>query len=632
MLQDIRGKAGSWIVKILFAFLILSFAVWGIGDILRTGGPTDVAAEVGGMEIPLERVDRVFNRQVEQLRQVLGPDFDAAAAARLGLVDQAVEQVVSQALFDLAAADLGLDPAPEMVAETIRAQPVFQDPATGRFDRETFLAVLAANGLTEQAFVSSLQREFARDALIGALTAGVEPPAALTEHLAEHRRERRIAETVTIDAGAIDDIPEPTEVALAEFHQAHPDRFTAPEYRELTVVALTADDLAAEVAVDEQALRDEYEARADRYRHDQPLRRFDQVVLPRDAEQTARQVAEAVRGGLSLDEALAEVGADAQVIPLDWTTRADMLPALAEPAFAVEPGEVTDPVQSPFGWHVLVVTDTIEEGVLPFEAVRDEVEAEVRRERALDSLFEYANQLDDALAAGGSLEEAAESLGLPVIETPPVARTGETRGDAPMPDMPAPEQVLETAWETGQGEVSRLIETEDRDAYFVVRVDQVVAPALRPLDEVRDQVVVAWEQAQRDAAASALADDVAERLRGGAEPEAVAADIPVAEAGRTEPLLRDGSNADDLPAAFVEQLFEIAPGEVTLGDTPEGAVVARLVEIVPADPDEDVLTAIGADAAEGLRGDLVAQFAGALRDRYEIELNEPALNLLRGLE
>ncbi len=632
MLQAIRGQVGSWIVKILFVFLILSFAVWGVGDILRTGGPSDVAAEVGGVEVPLVEVDRAFTRQVEQLRRVLGPEFDAAAAARLGVLDQTVEQIVAGTLFDLSAADLGIDPPTEMIADVIRNERAFSDPATGRFSRDVFLAVLAANGLSEAEFVQSVRREFGRETVAGALTAGVEAPAALTERLAEHRRETRIADTVTIAADAVTGIPAPGDEALAAFHQSHPDRFTAPEYRVLTVVALTADDLAGEVAVDEQALLDEYHARDGRYRRDEPLRRFDQVVLPRDRQDMAHRVADAARGGLSLQEAVAAAGADAGVIPLDWTTEEEMLPALAEPAFALAPGGVSDPIESPFGWHVLAVTEVAGDGVLPFEAVRDEIEAAVRRERALDSLFEYSNRLDDALAGGASLEDAAASLGLPVIATPPVSRDGEVRGAAALPDLPATDQVIDAAWTIEEGDVSRLIETRDRDAYFVVRVDRVLPPALRPLAEVRDEVAAAWEQQQRAEAAAALAETAARRLREGAGPEAIAAETDAAEAGRTPALLRDGSNAGDLPPRLVTNLFDIVPGEVTVAETPAGAVVARLVEVVPADPDADALAAIRTDAVEGLRSDIVAQFANALRQRYEVEVNEAALQRLRGIE
>ncbi|HET8727399.1 MAG TPA: SurA N-terminal domain-containing protein, partial [Alphaproteobacteria bacterium] len=443
MLQAIRGQAGSWVVKILFVFLILSFAVWGIGDLFRDQGPDQVAAEVGEVEIPVAAVDRTFRQNMEQMRQLFGPEFDTEQAISLGLLDQAVETLVTGALLDQVATEQGIVTPTSAVAEEIRSQPAFQDQS-GRFSRDVFLNALARNGLTEQGYVALLGREVARERIMGAVATGAAAPDTLAESLYRYRQETRIAETITLGPDLITDVPEPAESDLRSYHEDNGDRFTSPEYRTLTVVTLSAEDLADEITIGEDALREEYEARLDSY--EQPeTRSFDQVVLEEQA--TAEAVAAAARDGRTLEEAVAATeGADAAVIPLPSSSRDAMLPQLGEAGFALPKDGISDPVQSPFGWHVLQVTGIQPAGTTSFEEARPDLEAELKLDRALDEVFEVANEFEDALAGGTNLEEAAAQLGMPVIEMPPVAADGSTQDGAVLPDLPSRSEILGTAF------------------------------------------------------------------------------------------------------------------------------------------------------------------------------------------
>lgn len=632
MLQAIRGQVGSWIVKILFAFLILSFAVWGIGDIFRGAGPDEVVAEVGEAEITLRDVNQAFDEQLRQLRQSLGPDIDEQTAISLGLLDRSLNTLVNAALIQQAAADVGVQPPDEMLFQLVRQQEVFQDPETGRFSRDRFERVLAGSGLSEAGYLQSVRSDFARRVVTGAVATGTAVPDVLADQLLRFEQEGRVAEIVSVDAAAMADrVPDATDADLVAYHESNADRFTAPEYREISVVVFTAEDLADEIQISEQDLLDEYHARADLYQRDTPVRRFEQVLLGADQQSLAAELSGRAREGMGLDEAAQAVGADAvSAIPLDWTTEDEMLPALAEPAFALEEGGVSDPIQSPFGWHVLKVTDVMEDGVLPFEAVREEVEEAARLDRALDSLFEVANAFDDELAGGASLEDAAASLGFDVAHLPDVSADGETRHDEDLPALPAFQSVLDTAFEMAEGELSTLRETEQRDGYFIVRVDRVIDPALRPLSEVREQVEAGWRAEQRLSEAREVADMAADRLARGDAAATVAADLPAADAARTDALVRDGSNRGDWPPALVDRLFAIEPDAVAVVQGEDRVLAARLAEIVPADPDEEQLAEARRLATRSMADDLLNQFAAGLRQVYEVDIDREALEGLRG--
>lgn len=633
MLQAIRGKVGSWIVKILFGLLILSFAVWGIGDMVGDQAPEQTVATVGDVAIPVPVFEQEFQRRMNQLRQALGPQATRELAVRFGLFDGTVDALVDETLIDLAAVEMGLSLPDEAIAGLVRQQPAFQDDVTGQFRRDLFLRTLAANRLSEAQYVNQLRRDLQRQTLLQAFQSGLPAPAPVVDALLAYRQQTRQADYVRILAEAVEAPRTPSEAELAAYHRSHEELFTAPEYRALTVLTLTADDLLDEIAVDEATLRDEYLARADQYQRAN-RRRFDQVVLPSDAGDAAQALAEAAREAGSLPAALDAPGApDANLIPLDWTTREDMVPALADPAFDLPEGGISAPLRSPFGWHVLEVTGVEEGGTVPFEQVRAEIERLAKRDRALDLLFEFSNALDDAMAGGASLAEAAAEVGVSLVSTPPVSAQGEPRGDAEAPAIPAWPEVLGTAWTLPEGAQSRLEEAEARDGYYIVRVDRIILPAVRPLEAVREAVAEAWRADQYAEAAIELADEAKSRLEAGEEPDAIAAALgPAAVAGETPGLLRDGSNRESLPEMLVANLFEMERGETTLLPTDEGAIAARLAAVSQAEPAPETRRQLAEGLRNSLSEDLVAQYLAALRDDYSVEINRDMLDRLRGTE
>src|SRR5690348_10357233 len=134
MLQAIRSKAGSFVVKALFALLILTFGVWGIGDIFRTRSADTVVASVGGHSISAEELQTAVRRALEQLSMRFGNAIDLQQAKQLGLIDQTLTQLVDRSLIDQEVARLQLDTSDDLIRNAITGNPSFRG-SDGRFDR-----------------------------------------------------------------------------------------------------------------------------------------------------------------------------------------------------------------------------------------------------------------------------------------------------------------------------------------------------------------------------------------------------------------------------------------------------------------------------------------------------------------
>ena len=627
MLNAMRKRAGSWIVKALLLLLVLSFAIWGIGDVFYGGARNPTVATVGGSEISAGELSTAFNQSLNNLQRQLGGQIDREQAIQLGLMQQTLRDLVARRLIDLRARDMGITVADDTLRALITQNPAFQ--TGGQFDRNRFDQLLRANGLTEDGYLAMLRQDVMRSTLTGSLAGPLSAPVSLVDALYRHRNEQRSGRYLAIDPASITDLPEPSAEELQAYHDAHPERFTAPEFRKITFITLAPEDLSEEVEVSDEQVEAEYQARIARYRT--PERRTVEQLLATDRaalEQAAERVAEGASFAEAA-EALAEQGVVAD--QLGEVVRGGLPTELEDAIFATAEGGVSALTESPFGWHLFRVSGIEPETVTPLAEVRDELREELQLTEARDRLPAFANQLDDELAAGIPLPEAAAALGLETETVDAVDRQGRDPADETPGVLPAWPEFLTIAFETPAGEVSLLEET-DAGTYFVVQVDEVQPPRLRPVEEVQAELIEAWQAEQRSELARERAETLLARLRDGLTLEALAAEAgvtvqPIAPVKRTDQGLEAG-----LTPTLIDALFKAPPGTVAKEVVPlrnRFAIVAT-DEVIAADPaaDPDGVAQLRTQLEGEMRADLLSQFEAALRRDYAVEIDNAALDQL----
>jgi len=628
MLNAIRKQAGSWIVKILLLLLVASFAVWGIGDIFYSGQRNPVIATVGDSDVHASELANAFSRQLNEAQRRLGTGIDRRRAIQLGLMDQALQDLIARRLIDLRAHEMGLTVDEATLRQMIVDNPLFQ--SGGRFDRHRFEQILLANGLNEETYLAALRQEAVRSTLTESLTAPITVPETLVESIYSHRNEQRRGQMLRVRAGAIEEVPAPTEADLEAYHAEHEERFRAPEYRAITFVTIEPEDALEEVAVAPEAIESAYEERRARYQT--PERRsIEQLVAPERA--VIEEAEERIARGARLAEVQQALAAEGLALSELVDIAPGELPAALDAAvFGLAEGEVGEPVESPLGWHLVKLTALDPERVTPLAEVRDEIERELALEEANARLPAFANALDDELAAGATLEAAAAAVGLEVHKVDAVDADGrDPEGERPatLPGWPA---MLELAFATPAGETSLVEETRE-GAFFVLRVDEVIPSRIRPLEEVREEVAAAWRAAQRRDLAKARAEELLARIREARTLEGVATEaglepVPIEPVRRADRGTRQGVNR-----AVVEALFETPEGEVAeeVIEVGGGFAVVATTEVIPADASADAegLEQLEAELEAEMRGDLLAQFGRALRDAYPVEIHQAELERLR---
>ncbi|MGB8274307.1 MAG: SurA N-terminal domain-containing protein [Alphaproteobacteria bacterium] len=620
MLDLLRKSAASWVAKILFAILVLSFAVWGIGDIFRRPGREVTVAHVGSQIISARAFMAEFQRYLEQMRPVFGGNLDAEKARELGFVNAVLQRMLGQALFDEAGHELGIAVSDRIVRDTIKADPTFKG-AGGGFDEFTFRQALLRAGYSEGAFVEAMRRDIVRSEVTGSVREGAWPPQTMTDLLYRYRMEKRVAQFVEIQDSAITEVGEPDDAALAAYYKEHDKDFMAPEYRRLTVVAFGPSDLAKEIEIPEDDIRQAYDENKARY--ETPERRtVEQMVLA--DEDTAKKAEALLAQGTDFAAVAKEVtGKDDAVVTLSQVTRTQLPAELRDPAFTLAQGSASAPVKTVFGWHILKVT-TIEPGTSKsFEEARDELRNQLALDKARDALYTLSTKLEDELAGGAKLEDAAAKLGLKVTAVDAVDERGNDASGHKIAGLSGG-PLLATAFKTAEGDTSQLTDAGEA-GYFIVRVDKITPSAVRPLDKIRDVVASVWKANERKKLAATRADEIAAAVKGG-KTLADAASKYGLTVKTTEPFLRTGSQS--LPASVVAELFQAKVGGAAAGESDTGSVAAVLTEVKAADPaaDKDGVEGLTATLRNAIGTDLLVQYGAALEQRYSVRIDQKALD------
>lgn len=626
MMNALRRGAQSWAFKVLLGLLVLSFAVWGIGDIFR-GSQGMAAIVVGDREVSQIELNDAFRLNLQRLQERIGQPIGQDPTIRSGILQQTVQSLTAQNLVDQAVADLGVVINDATVVRSIQTDPVFM--TGGSFDRQRFDVLIRQAGLTEEIYIAQLRGQIGREDLLTSLTAGVTPPDILVDTLYSYRNQKRDGRALVVTTGSIGTLPEPTDDELRAYHDANTERYTAPEYRRLTALTLSEEAVAQSIDIPEGDLRAQYEQRAAAYTRPEERSFVQLVASDREALQEA---ADRAAAGEPLEEVgRSMAGRGVTTDRLEGLTQESMLEELAAPAFALAIGQVSAPIETPFGWHLLQETDRTPESVQPFEEVREQLRSEVAADHAADRMPEMANQLQDELAGGATIEEAAAAIELPLTAIESVDAQGMAPDGTRPTGLPEWPEVLEIAFGLPEGEASNLEESQAA-GYFVVRADAITPSRVEPVDEIRDRVAADWRSAERRELAEAKAGEMRQRAADGEAIETLAGEPgvetrPMAGLLRTDPGSAARVNQAAVEALFATEPRRVADRTVALAD---GAAVIVTDAIIEAQPDADAagVEQLRTELTEAMQSDVLASYENELRRRYPVEVNNEMLSAL----
>src|ERR1700719_56697 len=494
MLRGMRKASSNWLGKTIMAVvmgvLIVSFGIWGIADIFRGFGQSTLAT-IGHTEISINEFRQLYTEKLQQIGRQFGRPLTMDQARAFGLDRQVLQQTVAEAALDEEARRLGLG---QSDAETMRL--IFSDPnfkgTNGAFDPARFEATIRQAGLTEQRYIADQRRVSLRRQIAGTISAGLEPPKVMIEALSRYQNEQRSIDYVKLDAAQAGTIDPPSPETLAGYFDDHKIQFRAPEYRKIAFVAITPEDIGKWSEVSDEDARKLFEQRRDRL--GTPERReVSQIVFPNTDEAAAAR--SRIASGTSFDDLAKQRGLNPSDVDLGLIAKPAVIdPAIAEAAFSLPSGEVSQPVQGRFG-VALVKIGKIEPGVEPtYESVASNLKKEIATERARTKVAELRDKMEDERGGGASVVEAAQKLGLTAVTIDAVDRSGRQPNGQPVGNIPRGLDVVSQAFNSDVGVDNDPISFNG--GYVWYDVLGITPSRERSLDEVKDQVEAKWHDDQ----------------------------------------------------------------------------------------------------------------------------------------
>ena len=592
MLQEIRERAQGWIAWAIVILITIPFALWGIQSYLGVGSEP-IVATVNGTEIKARDLDMRVEETRMRMRERLGAAYRPELFEGAGLRNQVLEGMIQEQLLLQASHDMGLRASSLELQGAILANPAFQ--RDGRFDKETYDRMLQLEGISALQYEDSLRQRIVGTQIQRALAASEAVTAPeLAEAVRLDRQLRRLIYLRLPKADFRDETPLPEE-EIQTWYESHAERYRTPERVKLTYLVLDAANLNAGQPVDEEVLRDRYAEQIDAFRYPEQRRaRHILVTLEPGADAAAEAEAkariEAVGARLAAGEAFASVAKEVSQDPgsapqggdLGLFGRGVMDPAFEGAAFALALGQISDPVRTPFGYHLIEVTEIQPETLKPFEEVRDQLAAEVSQGSTESAFYDMAERLANLVYEHpDSLEPAATSLGLTLQTSDWLGREGGL-------DLLASPKVLAAAFSDEvlrEGTNSDLIEPEPEVLRAIVlRVTEHEEAAPKPLAEVREDIITTLRDRKAADAALAAAKAMVERLQAGEILASQAASQPVTEAGLV------GRDTANVPAEILDLAFKLprtvaaAPSYGFKAAADGDALVVAVTEVMDGDP------------------------------------------------
>lgn len=623
MLQSMRDLSKSWIAKGLMLLLIVSFGIWGIGDMFRGNPMQREVAKIGGTVIAYHDLEREFQRALPEARRVFGSDLSAPKARMLGVLDRTLNLMIENALFDQETRRLGIDVGDDVILEKLASQPELRDK-NGAFNTKLWQEALSRNGFTERSFIDTERATQTRVLFFDSMTNGVKPPKTMVDALYRAQGAKRILEILALANASVKDTSTPDDAALETFYKAHQNDFSVPEYRAITLGRLVAADIAKDLTLSEDDLKKAYDARIADFTHPEQ-RDLVQVVL--QDEEKAKAFAQAARANGDLAATAKAKGLTPVELP--GVEEKTILPELYATVFALGEKDISQAVKSSMGWHVVQVKAIHPAGQTPFDQAKAKLRETLQNEKAVDAMTRAVNRLDDSLAASHPLEDMADELHLRIVKIPALNAQGKTPEGKSPDELVDPKDVLRTAFGQAAGETSQVLD-EGNGNYVVVRTDDIAPSHIESFEKAKDAVRAAWIRDQQAQQAKKQAEDIAKALREGKKATSYASH-PGIEVRLSKPISLLGQMDEQIPPTAYGRILQMKKGDVIVLPDSDRQYILRLADIAPVDPENPDSTRLKVvkEFDEKLPYETLDSYSTFLRQRFPVKINEELLDSMK---
>jgi len=598
VLQSIRERLTGVLAYTILGILVIPFALVGVNSYFSSSGD-NIVARVNDTEILTNDFNQSFSNYRRRMQSIMGAQYDPVQFDQLIVRREHLDNLIDQELITQAAQSMGLDVDDATLAEEIRQIPAFQ--VEGQFNADVYQSRLMSQGMTPNQFQTEMRAQFVINQLPRNIAESSIATSVEIEEFVGLLDQKRTFNAVLVPADATESPVDFSEDEIVAWHESHSEDFQSEEQVTVEYIELDAALLPVGLPPEEDYLRDQFESQSARFISPEQ-RQVSHILIEVAADaseaeiETARQTAEdlsrrakegedfaTLAAENSQDTGSASAGGD-----LGWVESGVMVQAFENAMYELSmESPISEPVQTGFGWHVILLKEVRESTGMSFEEARMTLVSEYEEDIAARAFLEQADRLVDLIYEDPTtLESAALVMELPVKVAGPFPRSGG-EGVAANPE------VVQAAFSDLvllQGSVSDPVNL-DENRLVMLKLKEHLPVALKPVEEVRDEIIATLsDNLARDNANARAVELLAALQSGDAELEELVAESDLVYA-RHEEVNRNAVVPD---AMLVQEIFRLpsplenSPIEAVLPTT-QGFAVVQLESVVQGELDSDTM-------------------------------------------
>ncbi len=518
MLQILRKKAQSPFIQFIVVIIALVFIFWGVGTQLRRGS-REAALVVNGEEISFQEFQQAYDRAYQRLSDQFGGNVPKGLAETFGVKQQVIRQLIQTTLLRQGAQQMGLLVSSQEIQAIIKNMVQFQDK--GNFDIDRYKAVLAANRMAPTKFEASMK--FDKLSEVASREIGNFASVATDfeiQQIYSQQNEKIAIKFVQISPDQFQDKVTIDDKAMEAWFETVKDNYKTEPQIKLKYLSFTYGEVARKVTVDQAKIEEYYQNNLDKYQV--PEQRHARHILFKvnedDSQQTRQKQAQKAEEVLKL----AKSGDDFATLAkkysegpskdsggdLGFFSKAQMVPAFSEAVFSMKPGEISNVVETQFGYHIIKLEEIKPARTKPLSEVQAEITSALQQKEAESLAFQLANDAYEAIIGAGSLAKYTEEHPDAIIEQTDFF----AQSNAPE-DLKLDPQLLDKAFALNKGELSSLI--KGQSGYAIFFVEDRKEPVVPAFADIKDTLVQDYRKAEAQSLAEKAADEMLKSLKEG---------------------------------------------------------------------------------------------------------------------
>ena len=618
------------IVQIFLGLITLPFAFWGVDSYVRNSGAGNDVASIGDSRVTVQQFDQALRERQDQMRQAMGasfkPEMINSPEARLSVLNS----LIDQQLLMLESSKNRLVVTDGALRDVIGSIPSLQED--GKFSMEKYERALRAQGMSQPQFEAKLRQDLTLRQLMGTISdSAFVSQAQATTILNLQLEERQYSEFRIAPEQYADKVKVDAD-AVKKFYDQNQTQFEIPEQVKVEYVILSLDSMLSQISVSDAEIKARFEGHKDKYQQPEERRASHILIVAKTegekaaAKAKAEEVLKEVRKTpakfadlakqYSQDPGSAKSGGD-----LGYFGRGMMVKAFEEAVFKQKEGEISDVLESEFGYHIIKLTGIKTAKVKSLDEVRADIVSELKREAATRKFAESAEAFNNTVyEQSDSLQPAAEKFKLKIQQSGWLKKIPDQREAAALGPL-ANEKILASLFSEDAVKNKRNIEAYEiaPNTLLSARVVEHVAASTRPLESVKNDIEKLLKAQEAATLAKNTGESRLEELKKGGDDKLAWSSLKSASRMQSR----------DLPPAAVRAVFkaEVQKLPAYAGASVGGAyVLYKIVKVnAPEKLDETRRNALQNEYAHILAQEELSAYLNALRARYKIDINKAAL-------